>query len=527
VLIDLDDAAPRSFAADICIVGTGAAGLSLASVLLAAGVSVAMLESGGLELEPAPQELNRCQADEILFEGAVEGRKRMLGGATNCWEGFLLPLEDIDFATRPWVDHSGWPLSGSDLAPYYAQALRFANAGAADFEADVCRDLGVQNPFDPAVLRYYFSKVSPTPRFADLLVDDLRASEDVRVYLHATATNLSLNSAGTVVEEVVAANSSGERFRFRAPVVIVCSGGIESCRLLLNSAARTAGGIGNEHGLVGRFFQDHPRLMVGALRAHDAATVERYLAPQRSGGVEVLPRVSLRPELQESHEVLNAQAYVYGGGLYPKTLLRRAMVLNLARRSGRGERAGRHLLDVSRRLLGPTLTLQREMRRDPEQARRYFQVSVVSEQEPSDASRITLSRHRDRYGSPLPRITWHKTQKTWETVAHMATTLREEVAKSGLGELELWPHVASPRPYWRALFHDTYHHMGATRMGVTPQAGVVDEQCRVHAVENLYIVSGSVFPTGGHSNVTLTIMALAFRLAEKLVGAPTAAGRSV
>jgi choline dehydrogenase-like flavoprotein len=270
---------------------------------------------------------------------------------------------------------------------------------------------------------------------------------------------------------------------------------------------------------VGRFFHDHPQVAVGAVRAADPASVERYLGPQQSQGIEVLPRLSLTAEQQRAHRVLNAQAYVFGP-LYPRSLLRRAMAVNLLRQMGREQHAARDLIDAAKTLVGPTLSLHWERRLHAAEARGYFQVSVVTEQEPCPTSRITLSGRRDRYGMPRAKITWHKTQKTWDTVAHLARTLRDEVRKARLGELEVWPHISPTKSYWRVFMHDTYHHMGGTRMGSSPVTGVVDENCKVHGVDNLYIASSSVFPTGGHSNVTLTIMALSFRLAEHLITTP-------
>ena len=218
VLTDLNERRPQRFTGDVCIVGTGAAGLTLGSVLLRSGASVIMLESGGLEEEREAELLNRCETGRLLFEGAHRGRKRVLGGATQCWGGQLRPLEPIDFAFRPWVDHSGWPITGGDLATYYCLALKFAGSDGLNFDSDVCHALGRESPFDEQVLRYYFSKWSPHPRFREVLADDLRESESVRVFLHANVTRLELGRGADHIEEVRACNAWGEEFPVcRAP----------------------------------------------------------------------------------------------------------------------------------------------------------------------------------------------------------------------------------------------------------------------------------------------------------------------
>jgi choline dehydrogenase-like flavoprotein len=519
VLIDLNRSRERRFAGDICVVGTGAAGLTLASVLLGSGASVIMLETGGLEREEDAQRLNRCESDGLLFEGAERGRTRIFGGSTMCWGGQLLPLDPLDFAQRPWVDHSGWPITAEDMAPYYRRALKFAGSDDLNFDSDVCRALGKVSPFDPHALRYFFSKWSPHPRFRDVLARDLEQSEDVRVFLHANATRLEFGDGGNRVTGVRAFNSSVDEFVFMAPIVVLCMGGIETARLLLTNGHRDPGGVGNGRGLVGRFFQDHPSLVVGAVRSFDPIAMGEHFATAAVDGREVSPRMALPAHLQERYGILNASAYVSDG--YPPTLLRRAMILNLARRVGREQRAARNLADAGMLLAGPTMRLHRQGSRLGRSAQ--FTVTVVTEQEPHTESRITLADRTDRFGVPQARISWHATEKTWRTVKRFSRALRAEFYEAGLGKLDLFPHIDADRPYWRVFPHDLYHHMGATRMGTSPETGVVDENCRVFGIRNLFIASSGVFPTGGHSNCTLTIMALTLRLADHLGISPMAA----
>jgi choline dehydrogenase-like flavoprotein len=512
VLLDLNHSRQRSFAADICIVGTGAAGLTLASVLLQSGASVMMLESGGFEREAEAQRLNRCETDGLLFEGARRGRTRAFGGSTTCWAGQLLPLEPTDFADRPWVEHSGWPITADDMAPYYRRALEFLGSDALNFDSDVCRALGTDSPFDPQVLRYFFSKWSPRPSIRDTLIDDLRQSERIRVFLHAHVTLLELGERADRVSEVRARNGSLQEFAFDASIVVLCTGGIETARMLLANRHQVADGIGNATGMVGRFFQDHPSVVVGAVRSTDPEQMHDRFASSTVGGLQVTPRLSLTPQVQEARGTLNASAYVSFN--YPPTLLRRAMILNLARDIAVDRQAVRNLLDAGSLLIGPTVRLRRQGSRLGTGAQ--FTVTVVTEQEPSAESRITLGRHTDRFGVPVARISWRATDKTWETVVGFSRILQSEFRQAGLGTLDLFPHIIAQRPYWRVFPHDQYHHMGATRMGASPETAVVDENCCVFGVQNLFIASSSVFPTGGHSNCTLTIIALALRLADHL-----------
>lgn len=518
MLTDLNESTERRFAADICIIGTGAAGLTLASVLLRSGAAVIMLESGGVELEEEAERLNRIETDGgFMFEGARRGRRRGFGGSTACWGGQLLPLEPLDFAQRAWVDHSGWPLTADDLAPYYRRALKFAGSDDRNFDSDLCRALARESPFDPQVLRYYFSKWSPHPRFRDVLADELRQSANVRVFLHATVTRIELENGGDRVKQVRAANGSRGDFVFTANTVVLCTGGIETPRLLLANRDQAPRGLGNEHDMVGRFFQDHPNVRVGTVRAADPQRLHEIFGDAAVDGLRVSPKVSLSPQLQEGEGLLNASAHVWFR--YPRTLLQRLALLNLAGRIGADRRAARDLIGAAWLLGWPTLRLHREGSRLGSGAR--FTIIVITEQEPCAESRITLGSRTDRFGMPLAKINWHLTDKVWRTVVGVCRNLQSEFHQTGLGEMDLFPHIASHREYWRAFPHDFYHHMGATRMATSPETGVVDENCRVFGVENLFIASSSLFPTGGHSNCTLTIMALALRLADHLGVAPT------
>jgi choline dehydrogenase-like flavoprotein len=161
-------------------------------------------------------------------------------------------------------------------------------------------------------------------------------------------------------------------------------------------------------------------------------------------------------------------------------------------------------------MAGPTLAIRRHRRRVP--PAEQFTINIMTEQEPSRESRITLGRERDRYGVPRARITWNPTHKTWQTIVGFSRIIRDEFDAAGLGKVVFFPSVVESCAFWNVYPHDMYHHIGATRMAESPEHGVVDPECKVFGMENLYIVSSSVFPTSGHSNCTLTIMALAFRL---------------
>jgi choline dehydrogenase-like flavoprotein len=90
-------------------------------------------------------------------------------------------------------------------------------------------------------------------------------------------------------------------------------------------------------------------------------------------------------------------------------------------------------------------------------------------------------------------------------------------SQAGIGKL-VGSDEATEGDALRNIFPTAHHHMGTTRMHTDPRHGVVDENCRVHAMTNLFVSGTSVFPTGGYINPTLTAIALSVRLADHVKG---------
>ena len=125
----ISDCLPECLEADVCVVGSGPVGITLALALSRKNARVILLESGGRKAEPALQDLNRSTNVGRNHNGINFGRYRALGGNSTVWGGQILPFNPIDFARRDWVEASGWPISFDDLKPYYAEALHFEGLG--------------------------------------------------------------------------------------------------------------------------------------------------------------------------------------------------------------------------------------------------------------------------------------------------------------------------------------------------------------------------------------------------------------
>jgi choline dehydrogenase-like flavoprotein len=136
------------------------------------------------------------------------------------------------------------------------------------------------------------------------------------------------------------------------------------------------------------------------------------------------------------------------------------------------------------------------------------------EQAPNPESRVVLMADRDRLGSPRVALRWRLTAIDKRTVHRAHEILTEELRIAAIGRLRSF--IGSEDDPWPAALRGARHHMGTTRMHPDPRHGVVDADCRVHGIANLYLAGSSVFPTCGTANPTLTIVALALRLTEHL-----------
>ena len=518
--------------ADVCVVGAGPAGLAIAFELERAGANVVVL--AGSE-EPAEGEV----VGEP-YPPLAETRAGGIGGTAALWDAELAPgslgaryapLSAIDFEERSAVPGSGWPFDREALAPFYARAHELCDAGPYDYEAPAAR------PFGDAAVASGLFRFGAAETFTRTRRERVARSATVRVVTDASATRLHKHDDGRRVDEVEGSSAPGRSFRLRAHRYVLAAGGIENPRLLLLS------GIGDES-LVGRCFMDHPtihcrlELAPGSrldLGFYDTRTVSERLV---LGGLE-LPEQTLRDEglLNGTFFVVPARDRELRAAAAAKALLGAARERRLPRQPVRraaevaagiealGFVAHRRLAHAVPRL-EPTLRLWRRrstlldtlgvgpvsgwstLRARP----RAFDLHHVIEQTPDPKRRVTLGSGRDRLGLPVARLHWFVGGRELESAERAEALLAAELERRGMGRLRTGRELAPEGDVAAALHPTAHHHLGTTRMHRDPRHGVVDADARVHGVANLFVAGGSVFPTSGFVNPTLTIVALALRL---------------
>jgi len=508
---------------DLCIVGGGAAGIALARGLIGAPLRVALLESGGLRFERRTQRLYVGENVGLPNYATAHSRFRVFGGSTTRWPGQCRPLDPIDFEARDWVPYSGWPFDRAHLEPWYRRAGAVCHLSAGDFEPAAWLDgapaLSLGDDLDPIVFQFGH----PTD-FGQTYRRELEAAANVEILLNANAVEIELDTSLREARAVAVRTFAGGDFRVRARVVVLACGGIENARLLLASNRVAPAGLGNGHDLVGRFFMDHPYLTTGHLVPADPAhgegphvigTFKRVGWEQRAHLGYVLTEAVLRRErlngcsayfIRRLHSETAPEYFSPGG----KSLahLREVLTYKVP-----DKQLGRHLKNLALGYREVGITLARRAA-DVVRPQRCLALRIIPEATPCPDSRVTLSDERDELGMPRVRVDWRLNPDDRRGLQRLRAALRAAVRERNLGTLV--DHPSEDETGWPASMMGGKHHIGTTRMHADPKQGVVDPDCRVHELANLYVAGSSVFPTSGYANPTLTIVALALRLADHL-----------
>jgi len=517
MLIDARDLPQRGTErADLCIIGAGAAGIAIALEFADTPVRVIVVESGGLTAESGGQGIYEVVARPAPRLAVDSSRMRYFGGNTNHWAGNCRPLDDTDFEPRDWIPHSGWPIRKSLLLPYYERAQ--AVCGLDDFrwyDLEACSPHLSHPPLDvdPATLVSRILHTCPVTSFADLHRRRLEATDSIRVWLHAHALSLKTNARGDEVLAVEASGAEGRRSRIEADTFVLAGGGVENARLLLASNDASRNGLGNEHDLVGRFFMEHWYVDIPLGRRGETPDLTLYEGRQPVGGASVWCQLVLSEALMRSERIA-------GLSLWFQRTRPAALSVEAARRlmaSLRGwAPADEPLMELRLALSDAGAVARHALRKlggrvDSGSPPEGYALRVQLEQKPDRQNRIRLSSERDRFGQARPELALRLGDDERRRYARCLRIAGAELGLNGprlARQLELLLGGGQLGFFW--------HHMGTTRMHSDPEHGVVDSDCRVHGVSNLFVAGSSVFPTGGTASPTLTIVALALRLAAHL-----------
>lgn len=464
---------------DLCIIGAGAAGISIAREFANTKHDVILLEAGGFERDPDTQSLYDGENIGLPYFPLDGTRLRYFGGTTGHWSGWCSRLDPIDFEERSWIPMSGWPFTLEELEPYYRRAHPLLDLGEYNYNVDYWSnqwwDGFTPLPLEDSPLRTKVFKWSAPTRFGDKYRSDILNSSNINSFTHSNVTNIKTKKAESRIEGLQIRCLNGKEHSAKARQYILACGGLENPRLLLNSNRGKSRGIGNENGLVGRYFMEHPHITTGKINFTEWPDMGYW----RRGTGKPFGILSTSKTFQEEKQISNYSSYIYPKWGDINSTLEKGMKYYLGS--------------------------------PPE-----FQVSTRIEQVPNDKSRVTLSGQKDKLGVNKIKLNWSLTEKENRTIDIASEMLGREIGRLGIGRLKLMDWVSGEGKDWPDSLHGGHHHMGTTRMSESPQKGVVDPNCKIHGVENLYVAGSSVYPTSGVANPTLTLVALALRISDHL-----------
>lgn len=525
---------------DVCIVGTGPVGIALALECERAGLTVLALEAGGQTGEHHERGDVVELRDPARHAPMHIATRRAFGGTSWAWSGCCTPFDDIDFDPRPHVPHSGWPLAHSEILPFYARAAEILNCNPVD--ARDTRSAWGQSECAPGENLLYWSR---QPKIAVDHWLHFAQSKAITVCLNSPVVAMDLAENGNRVAEVTV-RCRGRAYTFRPPVVVLAAGGLRTTQLMLATQRRWPQHFGGEDGALGRYYMGHLTGWISSIKFKNREIAEHFSPGAAEGVRSFQRRLTISKETQLSERLLNIAFWPAVRALYDPahadgTLSAAFLALGMpgigtwllpgpVRRAALGPKPRRIMPHLRNTLRTPVKTALEAAfvvarRLSPKPATSYlpwkagglaFLLQYHAEAEPKPDSRVTLSNKTDSLGLPQLRIDLRFSQQDVDSVVRAHDLLDVSLRQADKGDLEYLDASEDRAESVREQATDGYHQLGLTRMGSDPRQSVVDRNCKVHGVDNLFVASGSVFPTSGQANPTLLAVALALRLARHL-----------
>jgi choline dehydrogenase-like flavoprotein len=534
---------------DICIIGAGPAGTTLAQEFIGTGYKVCLLESGGYHFDSSIQKLSEGEISGDLHEPLSSTHLRQIGGTANYLilrmadkkHGYrFTPLDAIDFEKRDAIPYSGWPIKKTDLDPYYAHVQKICDIGIYDYSAECWQNQQFLLPLNKAKANSSVFMFGPTTKFFKDFPKKIELSENVTIYSNATVVELICNASGGSVNEALVKTFDGKQINFKAKYFIISSNALETPRLLLNSRRHHENGIGNQNDNVGRYYMDHYLVPSGNIYPNDPRLINNmsFYDMQNFNGTSVLGRLNLSETAMREKGLRNFTAALFPMPLNANDLLAMTSleILKRALKCILKFNFNDFPVDIHKHLKNVLRGRKRVFRAFYERFRygvpvmiglaqggwsrvknnekKYDHLELLSivDQTPNPDNRITLIEDKDALGCNKIKLHYTYSEDDVDSIRQAQKIIGEAIEETGLGRYEPPSHDAVCVKNQTGL----HHMMGTTRMSKDPKNGVVDEHCCVHGIENLFIAGSAVFTTGGFANPTLTNLAISVRVADRV-----------
>jgi len=428
----------------------------------------------------------------------------------------MLPIE---FEDRAWVPHGGWPITRAELEPFYRKAHDICDLGDYSYGVENWRNLGFPEPqFSPEKVEPRFWRISPPTRFGPKYRRAFEQAGNISVFLNATVTNIQAARDANKIGHIDVLTLDGKSGQVKAKAFVLACGGMDNPRLMLVSNGVEPGGLGNRNDLVGRFFMGHLTDKCAEIVPIDAAKLALMFGKNRTGPVITYPGLCPTERLQREQRILSC-------GMFITHIPDANTSIGAAKALVGDIKHGRMPDDLAAKLwrilsdldtLGPAAYKRLVKGQAITAGITSMYMTSRQEQAPNPDSRITLIPERDAVGMNRIRLNWQVTELEKYSARTVTQAIANELGRLNLGRIRIPDWLAAGGKDWTPELRGGNHHMGTTRMADSPKKGVVDRNCQVHGIENMYVAGSSVFSTSGYMNPTMTIVALSLRLAGHL-----------
>lgn len=528
---------------DVCIIGSGPAGMTLCNELVSSGKKVCVLESGTDKKRESSDSLRATESTgEIKIKES--SRERVFGGTSTTWGGGSAPMDEVDFSFREFLGNpSGWPFGLEEMIPYYKRTVDYGFPDYDLFDNKKINKIRETSPVNFLKIDLddkLFIAMDPPWNFAKKLIN-VFDNKNIDLYLDSTVTSLDsvVYDGEESVSVVNIVSSKGFKWKMKAKIFVIAAGGLESTRLLLLSKNSVGIELGNEHDQVGRYVMNHPKNSYGVIRLNKPVYSLPYYFGYYFNGFAGFAGYRLDSTYQIKNKILNS--YIRFEPIFPwsdnvgvwsfLTIIKKMnSFINYWKKKqkhvvhlrdynetpdsdGVGKFSWRIALIEIINNIG-SVSYYCIHRLFPRISLPVYSIRLRNfmEMEPRAENRITLGSEKDLNDSPIPRVDLNTSTLDKKSLIVLHAEFRKELERLKIGKLEsnLENEISWP------VNLDASHHIGGTIIGINPEKSVVDIDLKVHSLHNLYICSSSVFPTSGCANPTYTICALSIRLADKL-----------
>jgi len=552
MLIDLSAISPEQLVNnDVCLVGSGPAGITLALELEAHGFRTLLLESGSQRTNSYAEGLSETiLCDPTHHAPMDDATSRRLGGTSDKWGGRCVPFDPIDFENRNALGLHGWPLSFREMAEYYSKACAYCLCGNNNFVSSESLPFAPESIVpelpDGDVLSTMLERWSLPADFWATYGPRLRNAKNILVVDHATCTEVNFEHSEDEVSSITLKAPNGHVYSVKANAYVLACGGLETTRLLLNSDRVHKGGVGNHSGKLGHYYMGHISGKISRVKFTTESEKTVYGFEKDMEGIYCKRRFTISEDVQKKENLLNFAAWLDNPPLYNPAHGNGIMSLAFVALSTpvlRDFLAPKAIVKNAtggKILLGQTIPHLKNILLDMPNVisfmssflyKRYIAKRKIpgfflpnknneyvlhyhAEHAPDYESKVSLSDECNALGVRKLLVDIKFNSITINNVIKCHQIIDSYLQRNSCGRLIYADGDLESKISDQA--GDGFHQLGTTRMSEKPDDGVVDANCRIHGIKNLYVASSSVFPTSGQANPTLSIVALSIRLAQFL-----------